>query len=249
MNTLKTIIIVSLVAILSACSSFTPTVDNCNNLFYQRQYELYTDKCSTLGASDAGTQYRLYQIYKSGVGGTIDLPKSNYYLAQAASAGYPKAMLATCSGYYTGAAGVQSDERVIFWCTRAYERGMNGALTYLANTYYKQANYSQALKYFLLQSDKSSQTEYIIGLSYLKTEKTVNNGYEWIKKAFNHNNADAKTYVKNLSGKYGKCSIEDAYFRSDLSYQEALEVCKDVNDGNLTAATAILHTKKFFRTF
>lgn len=198
--------------------------------------------------NDAASQYKLYQIYKSGVSSSIDLPKANYFLQQSASLGYPQAMQDTCAGYYTGSIGLQNYERAVYWCNKSYQRGNNQAISYLANIYYKQGQYSKSLEYFLLVDNKSSQTEYIIGSIYLKLEKSPNNGYFWIRKAYDRKNNDAKKFVQSLSGKYGKCSIEDAYFKSSLSYKEALAVCSDINQGNITPKTAVIHTKQFFRT-
>lgn len=198
--------------------------------------------------NDAASQYKLYQIYKTGAGGSIDLVKANYFLLQSAILGYPLAMQDTCAGYYTGSIGIQSYERALHWCVKSYQRGNNNVITYLANIYYKQSNYNIALLYFLKMPTKSSQTEYVIGQIYLKTDQTPENAYYWIRKAYNDKNIDAKAFANSQNSKYEKCNIEDVYFRSSLSYREALQVCKDINNDKLTTSTAVIHTKKFFRT-
>lgn len=232
----------------ASCSVFTPTLDNCNRLYNQGRYSDYIDKCSSIGMGDAVSQYQLYQIYKNGLGGGIDLIKSNYFLQQSASLGYIPAMMETCKGYYTGSIGLQDYERALWWCNKAYQRGMTEANSYLANLYYKQKQYSVALSYFLKQENKSPQGEYIIGILYLQTNKSPENGWSWIRKAYKHKNSDAKLFVSKLNKNYGKCSIEDVYFGSSLSYTEAIKVCHDVNKGNFSAAVAIMHTKRFLRS-
>ncbi len=232
----------------TSCSTFTTTLDDCNNFYNRQEYAKYVDKCSGLAMGDAASQYHLYQIYKTGVSGSIDLPKANYFLQQSAILGYVPAMMDACNGYYTGSIGLQNDERALYWCNKAYQRGMTDAISYLANIYYNQKQYSLSLNYFLKLSNKSPQAEYTIGTLYLKTENNPKNGWIWIRKAYNHKNNDARIFVSKLNSEYGKCSIEDVYFSSSLSYSEAMQICKDVNDGKLTSGTAIMQAKKFFRT-
>lgn len=232
----------------TSCSTFTPTIDHCNNLYSQQQYAKYVDNCSSVAMNDSASMYKLYQIHKTGVAGSVDLITANALLKQSATLGYPPAMKDTCSGYYTGSIGLQDYERAIYWCEKSYQRGDNGALSYLANIYYKQRNYDNALFYFLKMPNKSPQTEYIIGQIYLKKDKSPENAYYWIRKAYNDKNNDAKIFANAQNSKYGKCNMEDVYFKSSISYSEAQQVCKDINNDKLTTSTAVIHTKKFFRT-
>ncbi len=63
-----------------SCTTFTPTLDSYNNLYYENNYSMYTNNCSLVAVDDAASQYELFTIYKNGLSGQVALPKANHYL-------------------------------------------------------------------------------------------------------------------------------------------------------------------------
>ncbi|MEN9946992.1 MAG: hypothetical protein RLZZ293_1378 [Pseudomonadota bacterium] len=231
---------------LSACASL-PDRDECNSLYQNQKFTSYVKQCASL--HDAQTDYQLYTIYRDGNSGSVNLPVASYYLQQAAQKGYVPASYSICQAYVTGELDfpVNSD-RAIYWCNTAIGHGYNDANRWLGTYYYNYSQYKTAIKYLRkVTKEADPQAMYLLANSYLILHNKVQ-GFTWMKVAYQQNSPQAQQFVAQLDGKYGKCNIEDVYFKSSLSYSEAMQTCADLNAGKINTETVIMRVKKAVRS-
>lgn len=162
-------------------------------------------KAAEMGHSEA--MYKVGQYYTDGKGGVTrnEFDAFNCFL-RSAEAGWTGAYEEVASRYALGKGTSICFDNALLWYSKMALGNDAMIMKYCKNGdyYYNEKNYPEALKWYQIAAEKGdSKSQYIIGKMYFtgigsgdnRIAKDEKKGEEWLRKASEKGNRDAKLYI------------------------------------------------------
>lgn len=207
------------------------SLSSCEQIFQQKDYSSYMDKCSENAANSLTVKWNLAQIYQYGWGNIQPNPqRASYYAEPVAISGVKEAQALLCKNYSSGA-GVALDPDKAFWyCSRASSQGDTNSSLYLAYQYKNGIGTSKDISksisiYQNLAENGNGEAQFELSKLLLEKESDSPQGFFWLRQSYKQNFSKAKTYVDLSINNTSGCNYLAKYFDSNISFYDAVAEC------------------------
>ena len=165
---------------------------------------------------NTGAYLKLGEYYQKGQGTAQNDAKAAEWYLKAAREGEDKGMLEYGRYLLNGAEGVEkNEEEAIVWLTKAAEKGITTANSYMGDYYYEKEDYDNAFIQYKTMVDANVSNKvlfYRIGRMYLDgsgTEKNESEGIRWLEKSAENDYHNAALALGDYF--YNKKDYEQAF--------------------------------------